>query len=48
VVLYAGAFGESATPAACGDCPSPWLFIESAEAAPPLLRGGWREARHGS
>jgi uncharacterized protein (DUF58 family) len=48
VVLKAGAFGESATPSACGNCPSPWLLIESAETVPALLRGGWREARHGS
>lgn len=48
VVLKAGAFGESATAPACGSCPSPWLLIESAEAVPAMLRGGWREARHGS
>jgi len=48
VVLKAGAFGESAWDPAWGDRPSPWLLIESAEAVPALLRGGWREARHGS
>src|SRR5581483_3174991 len=36
VVLKAGAFGESAA-SACGDCPSPWLLIESAETIPGLL-----------
>jgi uncharacterized protein (DUF58 family) len=48
VVLKAAAFGECAAPAACGACPPPWLLIESAETIPALLRGGWREARHGS
>ena len=48
VVLKAGAFGEDATPAGCGECPSPWLLIESAETVPALLRRGWREAQHGS
>jgi uncharacterized protein (DUF58 family) len=48
VVLKARAFGESATPSACGNCPSPWLLIESADTVPALLLGGWREARHGS
>jgi uncharacterized protein (DUF58 family) len=47
VVLKVGAFGECAA-SACGDCPSPWLLIESAETVPALLLGGWREARHGS
>lgn len=48
VVLKAGAFGECGGPDPCGACPAPWLLIESAEAVPALLRGGWREARHGS
>ncbi len=48
VVLKAGAFVAAATEAAWGACPSPWLVIESAETIPALLRGGWREARHGS
>lgn len=26
----------------------PWLLIESPEQVPSLLRGGWKEARHGS
>jgi uncharacterized protein (DUF58 family) len=34
------------------DCPchgiSPWLEIADPASAPELLRGGWREARHGS
>jgi uncharacterized protein (DUF58 family) len=47
VVLEAGGFGECAA-SACGDCPLPWLLIESAETVPALLLGGWREARHGS
>lgn len=28
--------------------PTPWLWIESAQAVSVLLKGGWREARHGS
>lgn len=26
----------------------PWLFIDTSERVPPLLRGGWKEAQHGS
>ena len=26
----------------------PWLLIDTPEHVPPLLRGGWKEARHGS
>lgn len=48
VVLKAGAFAESIDVAACGHVPKPWLLIESAESVPVLLKGGWREARHGS
>lgn len=49
VVLKAAAFGGCAAPATwCAACPPPWLLIESAETIPALLRGGWREARHGS
>jgi uncharacterized protein (DUF58 family) len=47
VILRAGAFGDSAAPIARGGLSS-WLLIESVEAIPGLLRGGWREARHGS
>jgi hypothetical protein len=47
VVLKSAAFGASATPAV--DVPfAPWLLVESAEQVPALLRGGWREAQHGS
>jgi uncharacterized protein (DUF58 family) len=47
VVLQAAAFGAS--PAPVLDLPlAPWLWIDSAEHVPTLLRGGWREARHGS
>ncbi|MFO0938687.1 MAG: DUF58 domain-containing protein [Gemmataceae bacterium] len=48
VVLKAGAFADKADIASCGHCPTPWLLIESAESVPALLKGGWREARHGS
>jgi uncharacterized protein (DUF58 family) len=48
VVLRAGAFAEPVDVAACGHCPAPWLLIDSAEAVPALLKGDWREARHGS
>lgn len=48
VVLKAGAFADAVETKACGHCPTPWLLIESAETVPALLKGGWREARHGS
>ncbi|QEL15104.1 DUF58 domain-containing protein [Limnoglobus roseus] len=48
VVLKAGAFADSVNVASCGHCPTPWLLIDSADAIPALLKGGWREARHGS
>jgi uncharacterized protein (DUF58 family) len=48
VVLKAGAFADTVDVATCGHCPTPWLLIESVESVPALLRGGWREARHGS
>jgi len=48
VVLKAGAFTDTVDVVACGHCPTPWLGIESADAVPALLKGGWREARHGS
>lgn len=48
VVLKAGAFAGVVEAEACGHCPAPWLTIDSAEAVPALLKGGWREARHGS
>jgi hypothetical protein len=48
-VLTAGGFsGTVDVAAACGACAEPWLVIESADDAPEKLRGGWREARHGS
>lgn len=48
VVLKAGAFADTVDVAGCGHCPTPWLLIDSADAIPALLKGGWREARHGS
>jgi uncharacterized protein (DUF58 family) len=49
VVLTAGGFADTVdVAAACGACAEPWLVIESADGAPEKLRGGWREARHGS
>ncbi|MBO0697043.1 MAG: DUF58 domain-containing protein [Zavarzinella sp.] len=48
VVLKAGAFANAVGVVACGHCPTPWLAVESVEEIPALLRGGWREARHGS
>lgn len=48
VVLKAGAFAGVVEAEACGHCPTPWLTIGSAEAVPALLKGGWREAQHGS
>lgn len=45
------------TAAFCGETPStgepslpvqPWLWIDDVDHIPALLRGGWREARHGS
>jgi uncharacterized protein (DUF58 family) len=48
VVLRAGGFADAGDTAAAGHRPTPWLLIGSAGEAPALLRGGWREARHGS
>jgi len=52
VVLTAGGFADavSVAPHACAHapCADPWLRVESADDVPALLRGGWREARHGS
>ncbi len=52
VILTAGGFTDSVDIAArnCGHnpCAEPWLQVNSAEEIPELLRGGWREARHGS
>lgn len=52
VVLNASGFADtvSVNPHACPctPCAEPWLRIGSAEEVPTLLRGGWREARHGS
>jgi uncharacterized protein (DUF58 family) len=48
VVLRAGAFADHVDVVACGHCPTPWIFVESVAEIPALLRGGWREARHGS
>ena len=52
VVLNAGGFADavSIAPQTCdhSPCAEPWLRIGSADEVPVLLRGGWREARHGS
>ncbi|MDY3561071.1 DUF58 domain-containing protein [Gemmata sp. JC673] len=52
VVLSAGGFADavSIAPHACdhNPCAEPWLRIGSADEVPIRLRGGWREARHGS
>lgn len=52
VVLTAGGFADGVSIAshACNHnvCAEPWLRIESADEVPARLRGGWREARHGS
>jgi len=51
VILSCSAFAES------GEVPSsrlrnlgvtPWLYLDAIEAIPSALRGGWREAQHGS
>ncbi|HEY1380091.1 MAG TPA: DUF58 domain-containing protein [Gemmataceae bacterium] len=49
VVLRAGAFAEP--PNGVPQQPPgvrPWLWIDAADQIPARLRGGWREARHGS
>lgn len=52
VILAAGGFadGVDVAPQTCGHtpCAEPWLRVGGAEEIPTLLRGGWREARHGS
>lgn len=48
VVLRAGAFDGVVDDTARDHCPTPWLLIDSVDTIPALLRGGWREARHGS
>ncbi|AWM36612.1 hypothetical protein GobsT_55700 [Gemmata obscuriglobus] len=52
VVLTAGGFSDTVSIAshACDHAPGaePWLRIDSADEAPARLRGGWKEARHGS
>lgn len=52
VVLTAGGFtgAVSVAPHPCdhNPCAEPWLRIGSADDVPVRLRGGWREARHGS
>jgi uncharacterized protein (DUF58 family) len=47
VVLRSAAFGEGST-APARPAEQPWLWIDSAERIPALLRGGWKEARHGT
>jgi uncharacterized protein (DUF58 family) len=50
VVLRAGAFGDDprdpAEPAANNPV-HPWLWVDSPDKIPALLRGQWKEARHG-
>lgn len=48
VILKTSAFTTTVENATCGHCPNPWLLIDAIEAIPSLLKGGWREARHGS
>ncbi|HEV3436016.1 MAG TPA: DUF58 domain-containing protein [Gemmata sp.] len=52
VVLSTTGFADAIDVIAC-PCeqerhPEPWLRIDTPELIPALLRGGWREARHGS
>jgi uncharacterized protein (DUF58 family) len=47
VVLRSAAFGAEAP--APADLPvRPWLLIDAVERIPALLRGGWKEAQHGT
>jgi uncharacterized protein (DUF58 family) len=51
VVLRTAAFGDSPGPSSgppAGLPRRPWLWIDSVEHIPALLRGGWKEARHGT
>src|SRR5205807_1198304 len=51
VVLRSAAFSPApaGSPTPRADLPlRPWLWIDSPERIPALLRGGWKEARHGS
>jgi uncharacterized protein (DUF58 family) len=51
VVLRTASFcgTPAAPPAPAIDMPvRPWLWIDAADEIPALLRGGWKEARHGS
>lgn len=48
VVLKASGFADTVEVADRGRCPAPWLLIDSAEWVLDQLKGGWREARHGS
>jgi hypothetical protein len=43
---FAGPAGTASSPA--GLPIRPWLWVPSPEQVPELLRGGWKEARHGS
>lgn len=47
VVLETGGFAAAAAPPDAHG-PTPWLLIRSPDDVPAQLRGGWREARHGS
>jgi hypothetical protein len=45
--LRASAFGGAPEPSA-GLPVRPWLVIDAVERIPALLRGGWKEAQHGT
>lgn len=47
VVLESRGFGGNIE-ASRGYCPTPWVRVDSPERVPVILRGGWREAQHGS
>jgi uncharacterized protein (DUF58 family) len=51
IVLHAAGFGGIPSPRATPTpvlAVRPWLWIDSPERVPACLRGGWKEARHGS
>jgi hypothetical protein len=51
IILRTAAFGTSpgaAAPTPAGLPVRSWLWVDSVERIPALLRGGWKEAQHGS
>jgi len=51
IVLRTAAFSDPAGPSSgppVGLARRPWLWIDSVQHIPALLRGGWKEAQHGS